>query len=252
MCYNLRIRWCYWAKDLSTVGSLTYDDNTTISLANYAIINSSMVCSAGALPYTITGETPYLFTITYNWNIAGLGSLQKIFSCQTGSSTQVDHVTLNDETHIFTPNDIIAFGSSAYLNVYNGEGTIIRTVPSSSFNNVLSPIDERYGKFAKNYQQDGGLTLTSYYSQLQILHKVGFTYYDELLTLNTASVTKSYIMDEETFEDFDYTGLVVTIKKHTSTYENGEITTTLTTQTLTSSQYTITHDPLDFTAKKHT
>lgn len=230
------------ALNFASAGSLTYDDDTTISLANVSFISSSTTSSLGTLPHTVTIDTPSIFTVTYQMNLQYFGQLEFTDTCNTAQSAQVKTVVLEDYKSSFTPNQVIEYGSNAKLKVYNFNDELVKTITSANIGSYATNVDEKYGQYASNYLQDGAIRLTFMAYGIQVEQNVYVTYDEETLLLDISNVTTRYIFDpEDTNFDFDYTGLVVSAKRHTN--NSGGVT--VTTRQLQLNDLTITHDTLD-------
>lgn len=232
--------------DLSTVGSLTYDDGTTISLQNVAFLSQSKTCSAGNLPYTVNIDTPNPFTITYIMNTQYFGALAKTFSCSLDSSISVASVILHGAKTNFLPNENIDFGNDAQLRLYNSENTLLKVVARGDFNQYISNVDSKIGTSASNYMRDGDQTYSFVACGYQITHTFTVTYDKVSLILDTTFVKLEYYIKQGDFDGFDYDGLVV--KRETHTNAVGQ-TPVVTQTTLTSQDYSITSPTIDYTQK---
>ena len=230
------------ALDVPNAGSLTYDDDTTISLQDVAMSSYSTVASFGALPHTVSVDTPAIFTLTYTIVTTYFGELSLTDTCYTEESAQIGSVGFYDYQTTFTPNQVIGFGSNAYLEVRNKQDQVIKTITSEKIGSYADNLDSKYGKYAREYLVDGGIRLTfqAYGEQLEQL--IYMTYDEPVLKLNTNAVKLRYIFDPEDDEfDFDYTGLIITATRHTNNLSG----TATVDRTLALNDVTISHETID-------
>lgn len=232
------------ALDVPNAGSLTYDDETTISLADIVFSNYSTTCSIGELPITVGVDTPSAFLMTYKMVSPYFGNLEFSDSCSTEASAQANRVEFVDYKTDFKPNEVITYGENAKLKVYNSANELLKTIESANLGTYVTNVDKRYGQLASNYLADGAIKLTFQAYGFEVEQIIYITYDEALLVLDTNSVKKRYIFDtSDTDFDFDYTGLVIGANRHVNSASGTQIT--LRNIALTDEKLSITHDPLD-------
>ncbi len=232
------------ALDLSTVGSLTYDDGTTISLADVTFVSQSMTSTVGTLPHTVSVDTPTSFSITYSMTLQYFGQLPDCtFTCTTEESAHVGSVSFEDFKRDFTAGEVITFGSNAKIKVYNENNQLVKTIQSADIINYITNVDAKYGQYTDNYLQDGVLNLTFSCYGITCTQGIYITYDETLLAVDTSNVTTKYIFDPSDIQnfEFDYTGLVAKVRRHHNAYN----TTSYTEQIDVASSVTKSHDPID-------
>ena len=234
--------------DFSDAGSLIYDDDTTIDMEDVTVTAQSTTCTMNGhtvtLPATVGLGTPSSFTMAYSITATYFGTLTFTDACSTAEDAQIKEIVLSGEKHVFNPNDVIGFGDNAQIDIIAMDDSTIETISSANIMSRIRNIDAKYGSLASNYLQDGKVTLTFTCEGFPMEHEICFCYDELTLSLNVSGVTTSYIVDPDDDEfEFDYSGLVVKKTTHTNTYDDGEVTTTETETTLTSSQYTVGSSP---------
>ena len=230
------------ALDVPNAGSLTYDDDTTISLKDVTISSYSTVASFGALPHTVSFDTPSIFTLTYTIVTTYFGEISLTDKCYTEESAQVGSVGFYNYQVTFTPNQVIGFGNNAYLEVRNKQDEVVKTITSENIGSYAVNLDSKYGKYASEYLVDGGIRLTFQAYGVQLEQWIYMTYDEPVLKLNTNSVKLRYIFDPKDGEfDFDYTELVITATRHTNTPSG----TTIVDRTLSLNSVSISHETID-------
>lgn len=183
-------------------GSLTYDDDTTITLSNANVTALTTVSNPSmTLPHTVSIDTPSVFTLTYTITTTYFGILQFTDNCTTDESTQVSRVTFGQYQRVFTPNQAIVFGSNATLKVYNSNNQLLKTITGSNIGSYATNLDQRYGQLAKNCLSPTPVTLTFMAYGVQLSQKIGFTYDETALSLSMGTVPLSYIFDPEEEEE---------------------------------------------------
>lgn len=232
------------ALDMPNAGSLTYDDDTTISLQDVTISSYSTVSSLGMLPHTVSIDTPTPFTMTYTMIASYFGELSFTDTCYTEENAQIGSVGFYDYQVTFTPNQVIGFGDNAYLEVRNKQDEVVKTITSANIGSCAVNLDSKYGKYAREYLVDGQIRLTFQVYGFEIEQFIYVTYDETVLDLNTNNVVKRYIFDPDdpTF-DFDYTGLVIAVTRHANS--SGSTTITPRTIALNDSNLSITHATID-------
>lgn len=233
--------------DFPNAGSLTYDDDTTISLSDVEMSSYTTVSSLGKLPHTVTIDTPTPFTMTYTMVTKYFGELQFSDNCTTEESAHIGSVKFVNYKSSFTPNETITYGTNAEIKVYNQNAEFVKTIASSEIGKYATNVDTKYGKLASNYLVDGKIRLTFKVYGFEVEQNIYVSYDEALLTINTNSVKKRYIFDTEDEDfDFDYTGLIINAVRH----ENTSSGTTKTTRVLSLNDVNITHEALDKQAGK--
>ncbi len=231
--------------DLSYVGSLTYDDGTTISLRDVAFISQSKTASLGLLPYTVDVDTPETFTITYSMNLQYFGSISKTFDCSVSSDSRVASVVLADYKNNFLPNEVIDYGTNAKLLFKNADNETIKTVLREDFGGYVENVDSKYGTYASNYMVDGNQRLSFTVLGYAVEQLFTVTYYKTRLGLDVSDVETDVIVNPETFTDFDLENLVVTKELHTNAVNADTVVTTSEITT-----YDVQHEEVDFSQRK--
>lgn len=230
------------AVDLSSAGSLVYDDDTTISLSSLNITAQSTTCSLGTLPVMVGLGTPSTFTITYTITADYFDTLTIEDTCTTASDSQIKQIVLSGEKHVFYPNEVIGFGDNAQIQIIAMDDSVIETISSANIMSRIRNVDAKYGSYARDYLQDGKVTLSFTCEGAPMKHEICFCYDETSLSLDVSDVQTSCIVDEN-FTDFDFTDLVAKKKTHTNAYTSGTVTTTVTETTLTTSALSIAHTP---------
>lgn len=195
--------------DPKTKGSLTYDDNTTVSLSAIAYnTDPTVTTSIGKLPITLTEEYSGVeFTMTYTLPTTHFGTFVLTFDCDVSESTEVYSVSLkNAKTH-FLFGEIVDYGSSLLetkIERFNIHGTKLDEVLYSEFSSHFNNKDERYGKTIGGEKvplTTNELTLLSNFDTFSITHKIKMSY-AALLVVNSAAISK-YVYIDNSFTTFD-------------------------------------------------
>ena len=239
--------------DFSTMGSLTYDDDTVISLADVTINSQSKSATYGnddtvlALPHTVSIDTPDNFTIHYTMNLDYFGSLSFDDLCNTEASAQIGSVVLEGTKSVFHPDEQFVFGSDAKIKIYNEENVLVKTINSSDFNLYISNVDARYNQLAGNYlagNEDKVLALTFECYGTTLTQYVAINYATGSFAVDNSTFKRSYIFDPEDDDfEFDYTGITLVVTKHVKTVSGDTATDVTSIETLYPVDLTISTDP---------
>ena len=226
-------------------GSLTYSDGTTISIESLNLTNYEITSSLGSLPQEITIDTPSEFTVKYGMTFENIGYLTYTANCSTTTSKVKSSKLFNTITS-FTPDQLVVMGNNAYIELYDESGNVIDTIQKANFNKFISSYDSRYNKYAINVLDEAGgtITLTSTTTfGTEITQEVYFVFYETTPALDVSSVLRSYIMNPETFTDFDYTGIKFYLNYHGTA-------TTVSQVEVAQDKLTFSHIALDYSKKQ--
>lgn len=229
-------------------GSLRYDDNTTINLADIDYTkNPSVYCELlgeGETTIEITDTTPQQFLMAYIMPTAYFGLLNFEYPCiiEGKSENYIDSIELVNAKTEFQASEVIEFGSGAQIKCYNYLHELIETINASDFNSRLTEKDSRYGQEVNEtngYFTDDSITLTSKIGSKEIKHTIKFSYATNLL-LDTSRVNKKVYIDDS-FTDFDYSGISAKVEYH----DNSGDQTVITEQAINPSDLVFSHESVD-------
>jgi len=215
-------------------GALTYDDNTTILLSEIEYIeNPTVSCSLLADDETsiVLSEQNSTFKMTYNMPTKYLGSLSYAYACSASGYNydNIKRAVLTNTKDNFKYGEIIQYGENAVIEAYDEDDNFLFQISYKNFQSFIKSKSELYDleindtnndKYNNQLLSNGALTLNT-----QIEFKTGVALkcsqtitisYADSLTIDTSAVETTVYIDD-TFTDFDYTGITATI-----TYINNE------------------------------
>lgn len=235
----------YSTYDINVVGNVVYDNGTSIPISKLKEYDPNLIFEVGASIQdgeVITYNTISPIQVTYTITSDSVGILTIPFEVNVGDVSQnyVNSVNLIDYKNHFKYNEVIEFGPLAKLELINSDNQVLKVLELNEFQNLVVK-DNKYG----NQIRDGLLTdneihLINYYNNHQFTQTIRVSYASDLV-LNINDVKKKVYFDE-TFQDFDYSGLKAHIKYHyLGSIENREINF---------SDLNITHEPFDNSQSK--
>lgn len=204
--------------DIKSKGALTYDDGTQISLNDIEYITApSATCSLiaeGESSIRITILTPTEFTMSYVLPTTYFGNLTYEWDCQIAEYSKITKVELVDAKTLFSPNETIDFGDNAKIKCYNADGELIVTIKRQVFYKYITEANINYGK--KITEENGYFVKKQWALQSKVGNNIITHYFDIQfpisLKLNITNVKQLYYFKKNVeFEDFDYSGLSVSM-----------------------------------------
>lgn len=207
----------YSTYDINLAGNLVYDNGTSIPISKLKENEPSLSFEIGATIQdgeVITYNTISPIQISYNIQSDNLGIINIPFEATIGDVSQdyINRVNLIDYKNHFKYNEVIEFGAQAKLELINSDNQVLKVLELNEFQNLVTK-DNKYGNVIKDgLLTDNEIHLISYYNNHQFTQTIRVSYASDLV-LNINDVKKKIYFDE-TFEDFDYSGLKAHIKYH--------------------------------------